>query len=247
MTQTNLPSTPVATSKTAALSRILNCVPKGYVHYISGQCPVDKAVRLAKKFHDLYGIGCSPAQRISRKNKGLANAVLTLYRPPLREDELDTVPGACLAPVSALVSSPDRAPYQHLAAAQVSWLLLATAGAGSVHEQESLRLVTEKPHLVFLGYELVRYQQRGQLVWTFRRTKEEMAEWYSLLASQLNQRQHGAVAKTLLRISHQPGFHGVRQQSFALAQFAVSRGYAGELPKLFFVQKISHGEALLLV
>ncbi|MEO8838933.1 MAG: hypothetical protein ABI351_09490 [Herbaspirillum sp.] len=74
-----------------------------------------------------------------------------------------------------------------------------------------------------------------------------MAEWYSLLASQLNQRQHGAVDKTLLRISHQPGFHGVRQQSFALAQFAVSRRYAGELPELFFVQTISRRKALVLV
>lgn len=246
MTQANLPSTPVATSKTAALSRVLNCVPKGYMHYIGGQCPVEKAVRLAKKFHDLYGIGCSPAQRISRKNKGLANAVLTLYRPPLREEERDAGPGACLAPDAAPVSSSDRAPSLHLTGAQVSWLLLATAGAGAVHEQESLRLVTEKLHLALLGYELVRYQQRGQLVWTFRRTNEEMAEWYSLLAAQLNQRQHGAVAKTLLRISHQPGFHGVRLQSFALAQFARTRGYADELPKLFFVQKISHGEALVL-
>ncbi|WP_459199280.1 hypothetical protein ACQVRX_01635 [Ralstonia pseudosolanacearum] len=41
----------------------------------------DKAEALARKFHALYGIGCSPAQRLMRKGKGLANAILVLYWP----------------------------------------------------------------------------------------------------------------------------------------------------------------------
>lgn len=74
-------STPIARSKTAALARILDCVPKGYHRYTSGTVQAGKAEALARKFHSLYGIGCTPAQRLTRKAKGLANAVLVMYWP----------------------------------------------------------------------------------------------------------------------------------------------------------------------
>jgi hypothetical protein len=67
---------------------------------------------------------------------------------------------------------------------------------------------------------------------------------YALLTEQFNRRQMPAVQQTLLRISRQPGFAGVREQSWALCQFARGRGYDGELPFLFHVQKLSHGHPL---
>lgn len=126
----------------------------------------------------------------------------------------------------------------------VSWLLLATEGAGPIHEQEKLRSVLESPRLVWLGYELVRHSSRGRASWTWRRTKREMADLYALLGEQLKRRQMNAVTQTLLRVSHQPGFSGVREQSWALCQFARGHGYAGALPFLFHVQKVSHGVPL---
>lgn len=207
-------STPIARAKTAALSRVLDSIPKGYGHYTAGVCPVAKAAALARKFHERYGIGCTPAQRITRKRKGEANTLLVLYWPP--------------------------------EATEVAWLLLATAGRGLVWEQETLRAVTDAPHLVWLGYELVRHARRGQTVWTWRRSKAEMADLYALLAEQLNRRHSAAVADTLARIARQPGFAGVREQSWALCQFARSRGYGGELPHLFYVQKVGHGDRLAL-
>ena len=124
--------------------------------------------------------------------------------------------------------------------------MLATEGTGPVHEQEHLRSVLDSRRLLFLGYELVRYADRGTTSWTWRRTKQEMADLYALLASQLNAHHTNAVAQTLQRISRQPGFSGVRKQSWALCQFARRRGYAGELPYLCFVEKVGQGERLVL-
>lgn len=206
------PSTPIARSKTAALARILDCLPKGYQRYVYGTVAVGKALTLARKFHVLYGIGCSPAQRIARKGKGLANAILVFHWPENAE--------------------------------RVEWLLLATDGVGL--EKESLRHVTDKPRLTWLGYELVRHPSRGRLAWTWRRTKQEMTELHALLSSQVSQRHYGAVAETLDRVARQPGFHGVRSQSWTLCQEARRRGYQGPLPQLFYLQKVSHGERMML-
>ena len=74
-------STPIASSKTAALSRVLDLVPRGYQRYTAGVVAPEKARRLARKFHDKYGIGSTPAQRITRKKHGYANAALVMYWP----------------------------------------------------------------------------------------------------------------------------------------------------------------------
>lgn len=205
-------NTPIARSKTAALARILDSVPKGYCRYTCGTVRVDKADALAQKFHALYGIGCSPAQRLARKAKGLASAILVLYWPHETK--------------------------------QVEWLLLATQGDGLDHE--SLRTVDEAPRLNWLGYELVRHSALGRTAWTWRRPKQEMAELHALVAHQASLRHYAALAETLERIARQPGFHGVRAQSWTLFQEASRRGYAGPFPQLFYLQKVSHGEQLTL-
>ncbi|HGL5235551.1 hypothetical protein [Burkholderia multivorans] len=205
-------STPIARSKTAAMTRVLDVVPRGYHRYINGTVQVEKAEALAQKFHARYGIGCSPAQRLTRKSKGMANAVLVMYWPETAE---------C-----------------------VEWLLLATSGSGL--DGEALRLVDESPRLTWLGYELIRHPSRGRAAWTWRRTRNEMAELHALIALQAGQRHYKALADTLVRIARQPGFHGVRAQSWGLFQEARRRGYNGDLPNLFHVQKVSHGERLAL-
>lgn len=205
-------TTPVSRSKTAALSRILDLVPRGYQRYTSGTIRADKAERLAHKFHACYAIGASPAQRLVRKQRGNANALLVLYWPENAET--------------------------------VHWLLLATDGNGL--EQENWLSVTSKSRLVWLGYELVRYPTRGRTSWTWRRPKSEMAEHYLTLASLTGQRNENALQGWLERLAHQPGFHGVRQQTWGLYQEAHRRGFAGVLPVIYYVQKVSHGEPMQL-
>jgi hypothetical protein len=205
-------TTPIARSKTAALARVLDCVPKGYHRYTCGTVAASKAVSLAKKFHHLYGIGCTPAQRLIRKGKGQSNALLVLYWP------VDTE--------------------------EVEWLLLVTDGTGL--ETEDLRRVDEKPRLRFLAYEMVRHSARGKATWTWRRPKHEMEELHALLAYQARQHRSLTVAGTLERIARQPGFHGVRKQTQELFREARRRGYTDILPRIYFVQKVSHGERIKL-
>lgn len=206
------PTTPIAASKTAALARVLDSVPKGYHRYTMGTIRAEKAEYLARKFHAIYGIGCSPAQRISRKAKGVANAILVLYWPE--------------------------------GANEAHWLLLATDGTGL--EQEKMRSVKDKPHLRWLGYELVRNTTRGRVGWTWRRPKEEMRELHLLVATQAARRQYSALRDTLERAARQPGFHGVRSQTKSLCTLARKSGYAESPPVLFYVQKVCHGSRLEL-
>ena len=207
-------STPIASSKTAALARVLDSIPKGYTLYIHGEVKPEKAHALAQKLHQRHAIGATPAQRITRKQYGLANALLVMYYPP--------------------------------DAQTVHWLMLFTPGQLESHEQ--LHDVTDKKkRLVWLNYELVRRPETGgKTSWTWRRTKAEMADTYALLNQQLRQHHYATVADSLQRVANQPGFHGVREQSWALLQHARSRGYTGELPHLYFVQKVGHGERLEL-
>lgn len=212
MSTANVPSTTISESKTAALSRVLDSIPKGYRYWMAGKVPARKAIRMLEKFHQQFGIGCSPGQRITRKQQGVANTLLVLYWPP----EADTA----------------------------DWLLLATPGTGL--ESETVTDMTAKPKLVWLGYELTRHAIRGRVAWTWRRTKREMAEHYGVLKELLKRRHMGAVQDTLQRLAHQPGFHGVREQSRVLCEFAKAYGYEGKVPFLFHVQKVGHGRRLEL-
>ena len=74
-----------------------------------------------------------------------------------------------------------------------------------------------------------------------------MAEHHILLAELAGKRAWGAVGDLLTRLANQPGFHGEREQTWALCQEARRRGYIGKLPPLFYMQKIAHGEPLRLV
>ena len=206
-------STPISRTKSQALSRIIDLVGRGYTRYMSGSIKAAKVVHLANKFHQLFGIGATPAQRITRKKHGIANAALVIYVPDAAADRVD-------------------------------WLLLATAGSGL--EAETLVDVTDRKRLQFSGYELVRYAHDGRTRWTWRRPKGEMADHYILLADLAGKRAWGAVGELLARLANQPGFHGVREQSRQLGQEARRRGYAGDLPHLYYMQKIAHGDPLRL-
>lgn len=205
-------TTPIATSKTAAMSRVIDSACKGYGFYCCGTVSADKAEQLARKLHERHAIGATPAQRLLRKKRGKANGLLVMYSPP--------------------------------GATQVEWMMLFTVG--QMDSPEHLHDVADKRRFKWLGYELVRHPSRGRASWTWRRHKIEMAEHYALLDASLARRHHDAVEQHLTRVANQPGFRGIREQSWALFQYARQRGYQGSLPYLFYVQKVSHGERLIL-
>ena len=202
---------PVSTSKTAALARLVG-VSAGIYALDHRRRRRRQGGRLANKFHRLYAVGATPAQRLTRKAHGLANTLLVLYWPA--------------------------------DAALVDWLLLATAGNGL--EQEALRLVTDKPRLTWLGYDLLRHSVRGRTSWTWRRPKAEMAEHYLTLELLRGWRNEARLAGFLACLAHQPGFHGVRSQTGRCFRRPGDTAYQGELPGLYYVHKVSHGERLVL-
>lgn len=206
-------STPIARSKSAALARIVDCVPRGYTLAVSGRIAPEKAAALVQKLHDRYGIGCTPSQRHTRKRKGIANAVLAIYWP---ED-----------------------------GPECEWVMLATPGTGMEAEKE-LRPLDTKPRLQFLGFELVRHNTASVVSWTWRRPKEGQAEAHALLRDYCNRQRWGALGAYLAALAKQPGFHGIRDQTKALCLEATRKGYSGPLPHLYYMEKVSHGEPLVL-
>jgi hypothetical protein len=74
-------TTPLARSKSAAPSRVLDSVPRGYTRYPSGSIAAAKFPNLVNKLHRLHAVAATPAQRIPRKRRGQANAVLSFYLP----------------------------------------------------------------------------------------------------------------------------------------------------------------------
>lgn len=204
--------TPQSTTTAAALSRILANTSQGYSRYTGGSIAASKVTQLAQKFHRLHAIGASPSQRHTRKKKGLANALMTIYLPS--------------------------------GAGTASWLLQFTYGQLGSHEK--LLDATKRPRLTFLTYELVRRSARGKVGWTVRRSKEEMAALHSLLSELCHKRNWRDVARFLERTASEPGFAGVREQTKELQRVAVSRGYRGKLPRIFYMRKVPHGEMLPL-
>lgn len=205
-------STPVSHTISAALTRVLNFVPRGYCRAFSGAVAPEKVPQLAAKFDRLYGIADSPSQRHTRKRAGRASAVLVLYAPP-------------------------GAPLVH-------WLVLCTEGSGL--EGEALTALDKKPWLELAGYELVRHNGAGRVSWTWRRPKAQMAEHHNMLRHLCGSQRWDAVGSYLASLARQPGFHGVRGQTFALCLEAKQKGYGGDWPPLYTMHKVAHGEPLIL-
>ena len=75
-------TTPIGRSKTAALSRVIDSICKGYRFYCCGTVSTDKAEGLARKLHERHAIGATPAKRLTRKKHDKANGLLVMYWPP---------------------------------------------------------------------------------------------------------------------------------------------------------------------
>jgi hypothetical protein len=207
--------TPISSTKTEALARVLAAVSHGYSRVCSGFVLVDKLEGLIGKFDVKYGIADSKGQRAVSRHNDRASTQFAVYHPP---------------------------PEYAVADGRLAWILMATPGTGV--EDEHWTDAPDRP--IWLGYELIRHNSAGRVRWSWRRPKSEMRDLYAELGEDLTHHRYGMVERTLQRIANQPGFHGVRDQSKALYQYARDRGYAGPLPHLFYVQKVGHGLPLII-
>jgi hypothetical protein len=125
---------------------------------------------------------------------------------------------------------------------RIPWILLATSGDGV--ESETWIDIADRP--VWMDYELCRHNAAGEVRWTWRRTKAEMTQLYAEIGEDLARKRHGSVEQMLRRVANQPGFHGVRAQSYGLVEYARARGYSGEAPRLYYVSGVPHGAPLYI-
>lgn len=75
-------TTPIASTKTQALARVLAAVTHGYTRVCSGEVPREKLARLATKFDAKYGIAHTKGQRVINRRAGRANTMFAAYSPP---------------------------------------------------------------------------------------------------------------------------------------------------------------------
>ena len=73
---------PISETHAATLSRLINNLTSSYTRYTSGTISADRVHYLAQRFHLIHAVAASPSQRHTRKKKGLANALLTIYLAP---------------------------------------------------------------------------------------------------------------------------------------------------------------------
>jgi hypothetical protein len=74
-------TTPIATTKTQALARVLTAVTHGYTRACTGTVPSEKFVGLATKFDAVCRIANTKGQRIINRRKGFANTLFAAYNP----------------------------------------------------------------------------------------------------------------------------------------------------------------------
>ena len=109
-------TTPIATTKTQALARVLAAVTHGYTRVCMGTVPPEKLAGLAVKFDATYGIAHTKGQRVINRRDGRANTMFAAYNPP--------------------------AEYL-VAGERLPWILLATEGDGV--ESERWTPVIDRP------------------------------------------------------------------------------------------------------
>lgn len=73
---------PISETHAATLSRLMNNLLAGYTFHARGSISADRVAYLAQKFHRIHRAAATPSQRHTRKKKGLANALLTIYLAP---------------------------------------------------------------------------------------------------------------------------------------------------------------------
>ena len=109
-------TTPISSSKTQALARVLAGISHGYTHICSGFVRATKLEALVNKFDAKYGIADFKGQRAIRRRDGRASTQLAVYNPP---------------PEYAMVDG------------RIPWLLMATPGNGV--EEETLIAAHDRP------------------------------------------------------------------------------------------------------
>ena len=205
------------------MQRIQDYVTRGYTSYVRGEVANDRALSLCVKFDRQYEVYKNDRARSYRKSKGVANAVLLMYKSMPDAGKLNWI---------MLVSK-----GEHLATTLET--LLDANGKDS-------RIRVGEYELVQLS---IATKAGGGVRWTWRLTNEEYEQWVAHIRNTV--RAHNP-EKNFQRLSGQiyamPGFNGIRKQVGKLVgifKAEVKRkmqdGYTLVLPeKLHYVRRIKN-------
>jgi hypothetical protein len=217
----------VLQSKTAYMQAISSLVGVGYSAYAEGEVPLDRCLRMVKKFSDLYFVGVDKDSRYRRKRSGLGNAHMLLWEPFPQAYRLRFV------------------------------LLISSGGSHPAKEFERLRDATDRKTRMDLratlddstDYELVQHSRPGQLrpSWSWRINSRRFDAYRHALLRAVHQHRIDELAALLVSLSRTPGFALIRRQVFELRSLAKSawRTSAGSpfpVPtiRISYVSRVAH-------
>lgn len=118
-----------------------------------------------------------------------------------------------------------------------AWWLLATPGAGLVHQMETLADATSKKARITTpgaDYELVQTPRKGlPASWTWRMTPDTEEAWRERIKTAIRRHNDSELRQAWHSLCRIPGFRECRAQGFALMQFAKGewkRSRSGDWP-----------------
>lgn len=166
--------------KSVFMQRIADHARAGYLHWASGEIPVQKAALLAQKFADLYLVGPTKDARFKRKKLGLGNAVLLLWEG------------------------------QGATKSYVYFVLMVSAGDHPAHQLERLQDAQSSRIQVtsYELLELPRAGQ-DHPAWTRRMTAEAYKHWEYRIEQATKSRNPKLAAAAFYSLYQSPGFAGI--------------------------------------
>ena len=172
--------------KTVLMQRLLDAVCHGYYWHTHGTVSVPKALRLAEKFSECYGVHRNANSRAYAKRMGQSNAKLFLYA----------------------ASGTEHLSWWLLATNGDGSVHREEDLASATDARRRLRIGDND--------ELVRRTRPrghgGGTVWTWRMTTECVREWRERIIMACRRREAGAVTQTVGSLYRCPGFSGIRHQ-----------------------------------
>lgn len=149
--------------------------------------------------------------------------------------------------------------YASPRATTLSWFLLATKGAGRIHQEERLQHAQNARFRIRLDadYELICRTQRsykgGGTVWSWRITKACERRWRERIIAACRQSHPLCITQAIGSLYRMPGFSGIREQAGTLVALARAewRRRHGNLdtlllpPKLPYIERLSDTAVLL--
>ena len=213
-----------------AMQRLADCARRGYCWHVSGTVPLRRALPMIEKFQALYDVNAHRNTRWRHRRRGVAGAVLIVYR---------------MMDAGIVAGTAGDTPCERL-----QWTLLLTDGSSRARHLEALQRVTDTRNTLRVGrYEMVRRTRAGQAhpAWSYRMTSSVYADYRERVIKSARGDPREPVALLLKELYTQPGFAGIRSQIGQIVSL-FRREYRrrhrrGErfpsLPRLGYVQRLA--------